>query len=863
MKKIVAIASTLLLGVSAWGQSNLYIDYSTKGADVPKSMYGIFFEEISHSGDGGLYAELIQNRGFEEHVTPSGMTYKDGRVYAPAKPDYLSGNIKNYNIPWDIETSKFLGWTLNNVKCSAQMDVTSEKPLHENTPHSMRIDISNMQKGGSSVFENSGYWGIAVKEGEKYKLRFYLRSSANKGNLIAKIVDGSTVYAQQKFTIKNSGNWEEYTTELTANATNGACRFQLEFNTNGTVWVDYVSLFPQKTFKERENGMRADLAQFLSDMKPAFMRWPGGCVVEGMTIENRIKWKETLGDPMQRQGEYNRWGYRSTMGFGYHEFLQYCEDIGADAMFVANVGLACTFNNGDYVDKSEFPKYMQDIRDAIEYAIGDVSTTWGAKRMAAGHPEPFPLKYVELGNEQWGAYYAKEVYNAFYNVLKPDYPHITFISTLEVTRDVELMEKKEMIDPHYYKTMDWFYNNTFLYDAMKRREYKLYVGEYTCNQNVGSGHMGAALSEAAFMSGMERNADLVTMTSYAPLIENNNKRAWATNMIWVNAGEVMGRSSYYVQKMYANNRPDYNIATQLINSSSKPAFQGRIGLATWNTQADFKDLKVSKADGSRVFYSADFSDKTSDWQVVNGTWSQKNGVYSQTAINENVVSLLNAYSFNDCVIELKARKRSGAEGFVVVFGAPENDLNTRYQFNIGGWNNTQTAIQRTDDEGKGDMVSEPSSFTVENDRWYDIKIVLTEGNKIDCFIDGKLIVSSKINPTAKLQAISGYDEASGETVIKIVNGEGVAQKVNFTLNSSRVESKGKVITLSANSLTDENSFDKPTLISPIETEYAGFAPKFDYIVKPYSFTILRVKSDKKSSGNLRIPSWYSDEPVAL
>lgn len=645
-------------------QPTLKIDYSQPGPDIPQSMYGIFFEEINHSGDGALYAELIQNRGFEEHVIISGCEYRDGFVYAPQSLNYISNKLSNWRHPWDFEKLKYTAWELEQGDGEASCDVVDEAPLHPATPHSMKINIKNPGDGRRVSLVNEGYWGVPVEKGEKYKLRFYLRTNEEyTGGVTAKVVSvDNKVLAEKRFRVGSEG-WNEYTAVLKSSGTDSKGTLQLSFDAPGTVWVDYVSLFPKKTFKNRENGLRRDVAQKLADMKPAFIRWPGGCIVEGATIENQVKWKETLGDPMTRRGEWDLWNYRTTMGFGYHEFLQFCEDIDADAMFVANVGLSCRFRNGDYVDDAQLPVYIQDICDAIDYAIGDASTEWGAKRIKAGHPKPFSLKYVELGNENWGSRYT-DIYKRFYKVLKPKYPQIEFISTVGFGDDEVRLTEVDMIDPHWYVKSDFFWNNTHLFDNKERGKYKVYVGEYACNQEVGSGNMKAALSEAAFMVGMERNSDLVTMSSYAPLIENSNRRDWCTNMIWVTNEQVMGRSSYYVQQIFSLNRPDVN-------------------------------LKIT----------------------------------------------------------------------------------------IGG-----DAVQ------------------------------------------------------GKVEAIAGYDAQAGETVIKVVNGEGQRLELNFELGAQSVNPKGKVVLLSAKSELDENSFENPELISPQSAPYTKFGKEFTYTFEPYSLTVLRIKT---------------------
>lgn len=549
----------LMPALTLSAQNVLTIDCSKPGAQINPQMYGIFFEEINHGGEGGLYAELVRNRNFEEHVLPRGMELKDGfacaphsrnYAYQPDKPDeWITMEYHDWKTPWNTDSLKMIGWS---VAGNADYDVTDEMPLHPNTPNSMYLKM----KETGVVLENEGYWGMAVKQGGSYDLRFYLNAVDYAGSVNVRIVssDKKTVLAEHRFNIEKAEKWQEYTAVLKSVGNDVKASLQLVFEKPGCVYVDYVSLFPQDTFKGRKNGMRKDIAQILADLKPGFMRWPGGCVVEGATLENRMRWKESIGDPMQRRSEWIRWNYHSSWGMGYHEFLQFCEDLGAKAMYVANVGMSCVGNNGDYTDDLE--PFVQDIKDAIEYAIGDVTTTWGAKRAAAGHPEPFPLAYVELGNEQFGSIYA-ERYEYFYSRLKPLYPDITFICTLGMDNMKDALKEVDMIDPHWYSEPKFFYENTHLFDDVKRGKFDIYVGEFAC---IAESNITGALSEAAFMIGMERNADIVKMASYAPLLENVNQRDWQTNLIWLNSGQVMGRSSYYVQKMFSTNVPTYNLA---------------------------------------------------------------------------------------------------------------------------------------------------------------------------------------------------------------------------------------------------------------------------------------------------------------
>jgi alpha-N-arabinofuranosidase len=555
--------------------SKITIDFKQKGAIVQPSMYGIFFEEINNAGDGGLYSEMILNRAFEDHTPPTGSVSIGKKYFLPSTPSYATGLVKGQSAVWNNDSLQ--NWKLNVPKAAkAYVSVQTVTPLNSNSPHYAQLDILQATSKDPISLINGGYWGISVEKNKKYKLRFFSNIGANYKGHITAIVrsDNGQIIASKIITsTKKTSGWVEYNCQLTAFGTNHKGTFELQFDAPVIVKLDFISLSPANSYKNRPYSFRSDVVKMLEGLKPAFMRWPGGCVVEGATVENRIKWKETLGDPAQRKGEYMKWGYRNTYGFGYHEFLQFCEDMKMDGMFVANVGLACEFNNGDYCTEESVDFFIQDALDALEYAIGDAKTTWGAKRVAAGHSKPFSLKYVQIGNENHSAIYEKR-YNQFYTRLKAAYPEVELIFNgvatgaggVQVLKPEFNVNKIEIADYHWYDGPDWFYNHVFLFDKIQpRHDFKIYVGEYACHRKVGSGNLFGALSEAAFIMGMERNSDLITMTSYAPLIENSNRRKWPVNMMMLNNHQIIGRSSYYVQKMFANNRPSYNLSTHLLD----------------------------------------------------------------------------------------------------------------------------------------------------------------------------------------------------------------------------------------------------------------------------------------------------------
>ena len=840
MNKTMMTALLLTGALTTTAQTEpIRIDLQQKGAVVSPNLFGIFFEEISHAGDGGLYAELVQNRGFEEHVLPSGMTWREGRAWAPDAMNYEHRNNRRWNIPWNLDEKKMTGWRVSGDKATVTGQVVeAAAPLHQNTPHAMQLTIKKVQKGGRAVLANTGYWGIGLKAGERYDLRFYVKSSNYKGTITARLTDGTTHQSlgTATFAPKSLKGWTELTATLTAGGTAAKGELHLEFDKAGTVLVDYVSLFPQATFKGRKNGQRADVAQMLVDLHPRFMRWPGGCIVEGATYENRVKWKETLGDPMTRRGEWDLWGYRATWGMGYHEFLQFCEDLQMDAMFVNNAGMSCSVRNGDFVSSdADMEAVVQDFRDAIDYALGDPARNkWAKMRADAGHPKPFPLKYVEIGNENVGPEYVTH-FNYIFKRLKAEYPQITFINTLGHTDPLlDQVPGQYMVDPHWYRNPDFFFANNHLFDDAPRT-HDIYVGEYACNGGVGAGNLLAALSEAAFIMGMERNSDVVKMTSYAPLFENENRRDWPCNLIHINSSEVYGRASYYVQQMAAEHRATYNVyvSEPTTEGKAEPFRPGTIGLGSYATQCDYKDVRLTTDDGQvRSVSPGAFKSQRGEWKV-------QGDVISQSSNEQLTMALLPGFSSDSYTLELKARKTGGMEGFFVYYGMDDNGRNG-FAANIGGWNNRTTAIQPIQRGRANDVLGRRARQTVDTGRWYDVKLVVTPMSAT-LYVDGQETTVARPSTPTRHFCQTGYDEQSGELIVKVVNATDRPYRRSFAISGAAVVMPtGRVVTLSGNA-QDENTFEQPTKLAPVESRFGKFARQFDYEFAPMSFTVMRVK----------------------
>ncbi len=814
-------------------EATIRIDLARRGADIPASMYGIFFEEINHAGDGGLYAELIQNRGFEDSSVPEGYTVKEDRIFPPTdRANHLTGARPHPDLSFRWNPDPIPAWRFEQLEGSgASAELTREYPLNEASPTALKVTLP--EKGRISL-SNCGFWGMNIEKGKGY----YLRMNTSNGNrfegraILKLVAEDGTELCNRPLAIDPDRTWCEYTGQLTATGSDPHARFVIELEGTGTLLLDYVSLFPE-TFRNRINGLRNDIAQTLEALHPAFVRWPGGCIVEGIDLSNRIEWKKTIGDPKNRPGIYDTWGYKATMGFGYHEFLQFCEDIGAAGMFVCNAGIGCQGRVGDACREEDLDAFIQDALDAIDYALGDGTTEWSRKRVENGHPEPFPLQYVEIGNENWGPVYEKR-YDRFYRAIKAKYPRLTLISTLGLGGQ-HRHERVDMIDPHWYVAPEFFLSSSRLFDQQERGGYAVYVGEYAVNQQVGGGNLLGALAEAAFLSGMERNSDLVKMASYAPLLENVNDRVWPTNLIWFDSHRVMGRSSYHVQKMYAENRPDYNTATEFEQPRNGVQVSGRIGLGGWNTDNEYRELKVTLPDG-RVIEA----DMERGWTPKGGTWSAADGTLSQEGPGVMRWSIWDSpEEFSDCSISVKARKKSGDEGFILYFGMQGE---TGYVLNIGGWGNQTTAFQHM---VGADMPQIPNNIAqqVETGRWYDIRIDI-HGDSFTYSLDGKRMLEARIEQSRQY-VVSGYDETTGEEVIKFVNATEKPFTARIELaGAESVGRTGKAIVLTSGDPSDENSLDNPEKVVPEERVYKGFSDRFTYTFDPWSFTVLRIKVQK-------------------
>jgi len=792
LKKYLA-AAALASAIAVNAQpAKISVDVAHPGHKIPETLWGIFFEDINMSTDGGIYPELVRNRSFEDADTAADWKFTSDKGEASVITADVHGR---------------------------------PTPLNAFNRKSLRV-----QADGAFTLENDGYWGMNFVSGDRYTLKLAARGEKFDGKLTAKILS-STGEVLASGDISDIGNgWHYHNLNLTAKGGDAKGKLEISGSGKGTLYLDMVSLMPDKTWKN--HGLRTDLAESLDALHPKFLRFPGGCWVEGDDFAHMNHWKETVGNIDTRTPLWNIWGYNATQGLGFYEYLQMAEDLGAEPLFCINIGMS----HKETIPMDRMAQWVQDALDAIEYANGPVDSVWGSMRAAAGHPAPFNLKYMEIGNENGGFRGYVEHWDLFYKAIKAKYPYIKFVAD---GWDDFGGNQPDIVDDHYYNTPEWFMRHAGLYDKKDRNGPKVFVGEYAVTRDCGLGNLRGAIGEAAFMTGLERNSDEVVMASYAPLLVNLNHRAWNPDLINFDSSKWYGLPSYYVQQLFADNRGDVYLPTKVQSPEAEVApAGGRIGVGTWNTAAEFKDIQVTAPDG-KVLFASDFSNGTKGWTLLgNGAaWKAQDGALQQSAQKEFIRALAGDKSWTDYTLTLKARKISGAEGFLILFHINGNE--DRTWWNIGGWNNTQDAI-----ESGGTTDSKPSH--IDENRWYDLKLTVS-GKNVKCWLDGKLIHDVNYDSAGKLMSLyatSATDDKTGDIIVKVVNASTTPLEKELDLSGTKnLTGAGTATVLTSESGTDENTIENPTKVSP-KTENVSFSgTSLKRAFPGNSFTVLRLKTN--------------------
>ena len=795
---------------TAQAQVTIDIDALQRGPKVSPMLYGIFYEDINHAADGGIYAELIRNRSFE-----------DG---------------PRYGAPADMQ-----GWS-TYAAAPSQLEArliqpTKKTPLLNSVQHNaLALDI----KASPTIpvcLVNEGYWGINAVQGPSYRLSFWAKTLKYQGTVKATLCskDGSLLYAEtavSQFSAVKAKGWTKYEATLTANGNDSQAQFALVFDGVGQVQIDMVSLFPP-TFKNRENGMRPDLANMLWQLHPKFMRFPGGCFVEGQeSPDNAFRWERTIGPIEEREGHWNvNWGYRTSDGLGYHEYLQLAEDLGAKPLYVVNVGIW----HGGMTPYDSIQPWIDECMNALEYANGPVTSKYGAMRARNGHPEPFGIEYLEIGNEnnqpdprqQSDHYY--ERYEQFYKAIRSKYPEMKIIGNVVAWGDDNPKWNSklsvDLLDEHYYRSPDWFAAAFHKYDSYDRQGPKVYVGEYAVTNGYGKlGNMNAALGEAVYMMGMENNSDVVELASYAPIFVNENDARWRPDMIRFSSSRVMGTPSYYVQQLMPQ-----HLGSQVVKVEQNDPFEGmvrkpltpklsRVGFGTWNTRATFETNK--------------------DMDYVYGDWQKEGNTVRQTDHKDATLCIEKSIIDSDhYTCKFRARKDEGAEGFIIIFNYV--DEKNYCWVNFGGWTNSQHAIEQISNGGK--LLADSKRGRIKAGRWYDVTLQVN-GDSVKAWLDNELVFDTvlKHDDTKGIFSSATIDDANGELIVKVANTSDAATTARLNLKNFKPAS-ARVVRLAANDGMEENTLDTPTAIHPVEQLLSPENGSILLDVPPYSLNIVRIK----------------------
>ncbi len=813
MKQLFTFLSIVVLNFQLFSQVKFEVDATSKGMDMSQELIGAFFEDINYGADGGLYAELVQNRSFEYYPVAG---------YTNLQP--LSA------------------WSL--VGTNGSMQIESTNPLNAHNTKYLKLTISN--PGTETGIRNSGFFGISVTAGNKYDFSVYLRSDSIFDEPIIIKIENTSGTVLGSDTIESiTTNWVKYSKVLESSQTSNLCNLTIVTEGKGILYFDMVSLFPQNTFKNRKNGLRQDLAQAIADLQPKFLRFPGGCVSHGRGLANAYRWKNTVGDIAERTPNWNLWDYHQTYGLGFFEFFQFCEDIGAKPLPVLPLGISCQFRNREIAPIADMGPWIEDAVDLIDFANGDTTTKWGKVRADMGHPEPFNLEYLCLGNEEDDIPEFRVRFVMFEDSLKKYHPEIHILGTSGTAAsgsyynslwDFSRQQNLYAVDEHYYMSPTWFLNNIHRYDNFDRNGPKVFIGEYASQDD----RLANAIAEAAYLTGVEKNSDVIKFTCYAPLLcyEENIEYHWNPDLIRFDNTHVVKTASYYVQQLYSVNAGDEYINSSISYddgySSVSNEYSGSIGVATWNTQADFEDVKLMC--GDQVLVDENFNGGASNWQVASGTFNTSSGIYSQSSGSQPAVSICNTlidtsvYTFT-----LRARKTSGAEGFLIPFGY--KNAQNYYWLNLAGWGNTQHAVEKCTNGSKSTMVSKSGS--IQSNVWYDIKIEIS-ASTAKFYLNNEMLFEIPAS-TGPVTASVSKDNESNELIIKMVNSGSTTMIASMNITNPYISQNAKVVTLTGSS-AQRNSLGSPDLISPVESS-CYVSNSFNYSLPANSLQVFRIKLD--------------------
>lgn len=833
----------------------IYINTANKKFSVARDLYGIFFEDINRAGDGGLYPEMIRNRSFEDSLVPDGCTVDEsGKVYFNKAKWPGAFNHGEGIDDWkqDIPETEIPGWYSE----AAVMSIECKDTLNANRKAALKVIFDN-----DGTIWNIGYHGVPVKKNDEYICTIFVKTS-NEGKLTLGLTDKEGKWiGEETIAAAGDGRYHKIDVKFHANATDYRGRFAIKAENACEILIGFVSVMPVDTYMG--HGLRKDLVEMLKKLKPKFMRFPGGCVVEGMTEETAMRFSNTIGPVWERRSHNLMWHYRTTNGLGYHEYLQLCEDLEMEAMYVCNCGICCQARRGYMFSEESIQDMLKETMDAIEYAIGPKDSKFGAKRAEAGHPEPFTLKYLEIGNENWGEEY-QHCYPVFYKAVKEKYPEIILISNSHTEKQGLTTE---YADEHYYSTTEFFFENEGRFNNYDRKGPKIFIGEYAVNGGKTIASMECALAEAVFLTGVEKNQDVVTLSAYAPLFENMNYTAWKPNLIVFDNHDVYGIPTYHVLSLFGNYRGDYVIEAKTEDTMIPPRYQGIPGIFTNQPGLMIKNVKINgkPVDISKMIYGKyseldgvitldrcenehHFTGKSDEWnkafeEFIRG--GRRHGQEDEADLMWAVFGT-EEYAEHTFDAEVKFDKNSTVT-FSIWNSHPDTDAGCvepkDFQWNLGNVHNQIWTIADgsgvTEKRGFFDQdLPEPikTPIDIDYDSFHTYKIVAKE-DSYECYIDGVMVQKQVLPKYPVVYAAASMDDEN--VYIKVVNITDSEKHIPMALDCD-IDSRISIKTV-AGSLDSVNSMQNKNNVSVEDSEITVDGKEFIFCAKAHSVNVLIVK----------------------
>lgn len=794
--------------------SSIFIHADGLVTPVNKELYGITLEEINHALDGGLYAELIRNRSFEECVPPLNCPYDASRNVLITPNGWTIPFMRADSVP---------GWRARSKGSYFWPD--SKELINDKNHRSLLVSVSASAGSGGGGVVAEGYEGISIRKGEKYDLSFYLKGASMVPKTIRVSLSDSAASSvwSDVFNVSYSPDWRRYRHTFTATEDSDRATLVITADSSTVFWLDMVSLFPQKTWQKRPNGLRRDLVEKLAGLHPQFIRFPGGSFVEGYTAGTYPVWKETIGNPAERKSFWNVWGYGSTNGMGYHEFLQLCEDLEAEPIYVINAGVTSQSRRPRYEDITAMDKLVQDALDAIAYANQPADSVFGNMRAKNGHAAPFHLKYIEIGSENYGQEYTKR-FNLFKEAIHEAYPEITVISSSPLPGRT----RNEWADTHFYAGESFFISNYNRYEGNRyaRRPPVAFLGEFGLVDEKLQGTLRGAIAEACFLIGVENGQDIVKRVAYAPVLGNTNYPFQRYPFLLFDHTRIVASPSYYMMQMFAGNRGEEVLKTEVKTYLKPQVTFGRPGIEMFDNSYEIRNAAI---DGKPILEAA----------VITGGWKVENGNLIPDPNRWNYM-LAGDATAHDYIFSADVKRIKGSGS--IQFRVRDNGMPGEQNDYIGMTLGSGLCEFYRQAGGVRDTLRAPVPFAFESNVWYSVRI-LCKDETIRCYVNDRLIHEAVTSFLPSLVSVATLDKTAGTLLLKVVNTTLHEEKTELEIEGLHIKNDVEVVQLSGHP-DSRNTFLQPDAVVP-ETKAFSFSlgGPLIYNFPPNSITLLKLKID--------------------